>query len=310
MKKKIIIDCDPGHDDAIAIMLAGKNPNIDLLGISVVAGNQTLDKTLRNTLNICQYLEINVPVYSGCDRPMIKDKQVIADDIHGATGLDGPVFPNLTKKAEQKHAVSFLVDTLCSSDTPITLVPTGPLTNIAMAIRMEPQIVEKIDSIVFMGGSMTRGNVTPAAEFNIYADAEAAHIVFSSGAPLVMIGLDVTREVRCFDSIVQHMRQYDNKASHLFVDLMVFFNKTQQEIFGWEGGPLHDPVTIAYLLDPTVLTLKKMYATVDYKSSDSYGRTNCDYFERSLEHKNVHVATAIDIDKFWRLIEQGILQYA
>ncbi len=310
MKKKIIIDCDPGHDDAIAIMLAGKNPNIDLLGISVVAGNQTLDKTLRNTLNICQYLEINVPVYSGCDRPMIKDKQVIADDIHGATGLDGPVFPNLTKKAEQKHAVSFLVDTLCSSDTPITLVPTGPLTNIAMAIRMEPQIVEKIDSIVFMGGSMTRGNVTPAAEFNIYADAEAAHIVFSSGVPLVMIGLDVTREVRCFDSIVQHMRQYDNKASHLFVDLMVFFNKTQQEIFGWEGGPLHDPVTIAYLLDPTVLTLKKMYATVDYKSSDSYGRTNCDYFERSLEHKNVHVATAIDIDKFWRLIEQGILQYA
>ena len=166
-KRKIILDCDPGHDDAVAIMLAAKSPKIDLLGITVVAGNQTLEKTTANALNVCQYLGLDIPVYAGCGQPMIRDKQVIADDIHGETGLDGPVFAPLRKKAEDKHAVLYIIDTLMASDGDITLVPTGPLTNIAMAIRMEPRILPKIREIVLMGGCYQLGNVTPAAEFNI-----------------------------------------------------------------------------------------------------------------------------------------------
>ena len=149
-KRKIILDCDPGHDDAVAIMLAAKSPQIDLLGITVVAGNQTLEKTTANALNVCQYLGLDIPVYAGCGQPMIRDKQVIADDIHGETGLDGPVFAPLRKKAEDKHAVLYIIDTLMASDGDITLVPTGPLTNIAMAIRMEPRILPKIREIVLM----------------------------------------------------------------------------------------------------------------------------------------------------------------
>ena len=151
-KRKIILDCDPGHDDAVAIMLAAKSPQIDLLGITVVAGNQTLEKTTANALNVCQYLGLDIPVYAGCGQPMIRDKQVIADDIHGETGLDGPVFAPLRKKAEDKHAVLYIIDTLMASDGDITLVPTGPLTNIAMAIRLEPRILPKIREIVLMGG--------------------------------------------------------------------------------------------------------------------------------------------------------------
>ncbi len=306
---KIILDCDPGHDDAIAIMLAGKNPSIDLLGISVVAGNHTLDRTLDNTLHICQHLQLSAPVYAGCGHPMVRSKQIIAEDIHGATGLDGPTFPKLVKMKEDTHSVLFIIEALMNSSEPVTLVPTGPLTNIAMAMRLEPSILAKIQKIVLMGGSMTRGNVTPAAEFNIFADAEAAHIVFSSGAPIVMVGLDVTRKARCVSSVIEHMEKYNNRASQLFIDLMMFFNKTQKQIFGWDGGPVHDPVTIAYLIDPSVLTTKNMLTTIDYGSGESYGRTNCDFFGRSKHTSNVNVAVDIDVDLFWQIIEEGIKQY-
>ncbi len=307
--RDIILDCDPGHDDAIAIMLAAKNSAINLLGISVVAGNHTLEKTLENTLHICQYLNLQIPVYAGCGHPIVRSKQVIADDIHGKSGLDGPCFPALTKKAESVHAVTFIIDSIRNSEKAITLVPTGPLTNIAMAIRLAPDILEKIDTIILMGGSMGRGNVTPAAEFNIFADAEAAHIVFSSGVPIVMVGLDVTTKAQCFPSIIDRMSKTKNKASILFQDLMTFFNTTQKKIFGWEGSPLHDPITIAYLINPKVLKTKCMYATVDYHGVESYGRTNCDYFGRSEEKPNVQVAVDIDVDLFWQIIENGIGMY-
>ena len=175
-KTKIILDCDPGHDDAIAIMLAAKNPAIDLLGITVVAGNQTLEKTTVNALNVCQYLGLDVPVYKGCGQPMIRENQLIAADIHGESGLDGPVFAPLTKQMESKHAVLYMVDTLLASDGDITVVTTGPMTNLAMAMRLCPDIVPKIKEIVLMGGSYQLGNMTPAAEFNILVDADAAHV--------------------------------------------------------------------------------------------------------------------------------------
>jgi ribosylpyrimidine nucleosidase len=307
-KTKIILDCDPGHDDAVAIMLAGKSPAIDLLGITVVAGNQTLEKTVRNALNVTAWLDIDVPVYAGCGQPMIREKMV-AGDIHGESGLDGPVFPPLEKKAEDMHAVDFIIRTLMASDGDITMVTTGPMTNLAMAMRMEPRIVEKIRRIVLMGGSYTNGNVTPAAEFNIIADADAAYVCFTSGRPITMVGLDVTRKVLCYPEIVERMAKVGNKASQLFVDLMGHFCKTQKEIFGWAGGPLHDPVTVACLIDPSVLNAKPMNAQVDIRSTSSYGRTNCDYFGYMQLPATADVAIDIDVEKFWDMVEQGLRNY-
>lgn len=309
-QRKIILDCDPGHDDAIAIMLAAKNPTIDLLGITVVAGNQTLDKTLINALNVCQFLGLDVPVYKGCGQPMIREKLVSAPEIHGESGLDGPQFGTLTKKAEQQHAVNYIIDTLLASDGDITIVPTGPMTNLAMAMRLCPDILPKIHEIVLMGGSYQLGNMTPAAEFNILVDADAAHVVFTSGRKITMVGLDVTRKVLCLPSIVERMGKIDNKAAKLFVDLMTFFNKTQKEVFGWAGGPLHDPVTIASLLDPTMLTTKECFTQIDIRSEQSYGRTNCDLFNMLKRPPNSLVAVDIDVAKFWDIIEAGIKAYS
>ncbi len=308
-RTKIILDCDPGHDDAVAIMLAGKSPKIDLLGITVVAGNQTLDNTQRNALNVVQCLGLDVPVYAGCGQPMIREKMT-AGDIHGKTGLDGPVFEPLTRKLEPEHGVNFIIRTLMESSDPITVVTTGPMTNLGMAIRMEPRIVEKIQRIVLMGGAYTNGNVTPAAEFNIIADADAAYVCFTSGRPITMVGLDVTRKALCYPSIVERMDKVGNKASKLFVDLMKHFCKSQKEVFGWEGGPLHDPITVAYLIDPTVLTTKPMHAEIDIRGTQSYGRTNCDYFGYQKKEPNADVAIDIDVEKFWNMIEEGLRLYS
>ena len=307
-KTKIILDCDPGHDDAVAVLLAGSSEAVDLLGITVVAGNQTLEKTAKNALRVVQWLGLDVPVYAGCGQPMIREK-VIAGDIHGESGLDGPVFPPLDRDVQPMHAVEYMIRTLLDSDGDITVVTTGPMTNLAMAMRMEPRIVEKIQRIVLMGGSYQNGNVTPAAEFNIFADADAAYVCFTSGRPITMVGLDVTRKVLCYPEIVERMAKVDNKASRLFVDLMGHFCKTQKEIFGWEGGPLHDPVTVAALIDPTLLTTKPMNAQIENRSVQSYGRTNCDFFGYLQLPATADVAIDIDVEKFWDIVEQGIRYY-
>lgn len=307
-KTKIILDCDPGHDDAAAIMLAAKSPQIELLGITVVAGNQTLEKTLRNALNVVQWLEVDVPVYGGCGRPIVREK-TIAGDIHGKSGLDGPVFPPLERQAEPEHAVNYIIRRLLNSEGEITMVTTGPMTNIAMAMRMEPRILEKIRRIVLMGGAYTNGNVTPAAEFNIFADAEAAHICFTSGRPITMIGLDVTRKVLCYPEIVARMEEVGNKASDLFVRLMGHFCKTQKEIFGWDGAPLHDPVTIASLIDPGLVTTKPMNAQIELRSEQSYGRTNCDFFNYRKLPPTADVAIDINPARFWDIFEEGLKNY-
>lgn len=308
-KRKIILDCDPGHDDAVAIMMAANHPSLELLGITVVAGNQTLEKTTRNALNVCQYLGLDVPVYAGCGIPMVRQRQIIADDIHGETGLDGPVFAPLTRKAEDKHAVQFIIDTLMASDGDITLVPTGPLTNIAMAMRMEPRIVDKIQEIVLMGGAYQLGNVTPAAEFNICADAEAAYVVFTSGRPIVMMGLDLTRQALCYPEIVERMEKIGNRAAGLFADLMRFFCKTQKQVFGWPGGPLHDPTCVAYLIDPTCIETKEMFSEIEIRSERCYGRTLCDYFGVTGKAPNSKVCVKLDVEKYWNIVEECIRNY-
>jgi len=307
-KEKIILDCDPGHDDAVAIMLAAINPKIELLGITVVAGNQKLEKTVNNALKVCNHLNLNVPVYSGMSRPMIRE-QLIADDIHGETGLDGPKFEELKIKTENKHAVNFIIDTLMNSDEKITLVPTGPLTNIGMAIRFEPKIIEKINRIVLMGGSYQLGNMTPAAEFNILADPDAAHIVFSSGVKLVMMGLDLTRQASATKEVVEKIKSLNNKASKLFVDLMEFFAASQKNVFGWTAPPVHDPTTIAYIIDPECIEVKPMFCEIELWSERSYGRTLCDYFGILKKKPNVDVAVKLDFDRFWNLVYENLKLY-
>ena len=307
-KEKIILDCDPGHDDAVAIMLAAINPKIELLGITVVAGNQKLEKTVNNALKVCNHLNLDVPVYSGMSRPMIRE-QLIADDIHGETGLDGPKFEELKIKAEDKHAVNFIIDTLMNSDEKITLVPTGPLTNIGMAIRFEPRIIEKINRIVLMGGSYQLGNMTPAAEFNILADPDAAHIVFSSGVKIVMMGLDLTRQASATKEVVEKIKSLNNKASKLFVDLMEFFAASQKNVYGWSAPPVHDPTTIAYIIDPECIEVKPMFCEIELWSEKSYGRTLCDYFGILKKEPNVDVAVKLDFDKFWNLVYENLKLY-
>ena len=308
VRTKIILDCDPGHDDAVAILLAARHPAIELLGVTVVAGNQTLENTQRNARRVLLWIGSDVPVYAGCPGPLVRQK-IIAADIHGSTGLDGPVFPELTKPLEEEHAVLFIIRTLMASAGDITMVTTGPMTNLAMAIRLEPRIVPKIRRIVLMGGSYTNGNVTPAAEFNMIADAEAASICFGCGRPVTMIGLDVTRKVLCYPEIVERMRRIGNPASDLFVSLMGHFCRTQKEVFGWEGGPLHDPVTIASLIDPGVITVKPMNVQIDLRSTQSYGRTNCDFFGYLKLPETADVAIDIDADRFWDIIEETLRMY-
>ena len=307
MKRNIVLDCDPGHDDAVAILLAGKNPNINLLGISVVAGNQTIEKTARNALNVATYLGINVPICIGCEFPMVRER-VICAAIHGESGLDGFDFQDYGDKFDKRHGVQLLIDSVMNNDK-VTIVATGPLTNVAMAIKMEPRILKRLDEIVIMGGSVDNGNTSPAAEFNIMCDPEAAHVVFSSGVTVRMVGLNVTRKVLVTEDVINRMGKINNKASDMFVKLMKVFNENQRKTFGVAAGPLHDPATIASIIDESLIRWQKMNVVIDISHGPSYGRTNCDVFDYLQAPQNAYVAMDIDVNKYWDIIEKGIKAY-
>lgn len=303
-RTKIILDIDTGHDDAIALMLAAGNPQIDLLGVTVVAGNSTLPNTLKNTLHVCQHLDLDVKVYAGMSRPMVRD-QVTADDVHGKSGLDGPVFAPLTKELEAEHAVDYIIRTLLASSGDITLVPTGPLTNIAMAMRKEPRIIKKIRKISLMGGAYGMGNTTAAAEFNIYVDPEAAHVVFTSGVPINMMGLDLTNQVLATPEIIKRMRKIGNKAGALFGDIMEF-TLHSQAVNGLTAGPVHDVTAVAVLIDSTLFSLREAFVEIDLSHGPSYGRTDCDIYHRTRNPYNAMVGMHTDLPRFWDLVEDAI----
>lgn len=307
MKRNIILDCDPGHDDAVAILLAGKNPKINLLGISVVAGNQTIEKTAKNAYNVASYLGIKVPIAIGCEFPMVRDR-VICASIHGESGLDGFDFPKIDYHFDKRHGVQLIIDSILNNDH-VTVVATGPLTNVAMAIKLEPKILKKIDEIILMGGSVDNGNTSPAAEFNIMCDPEAAHVVFTSGVTVKMIGLNVTRKVIVEDEVISRMEKINNAASDMFVKLMHVFNENQRKTFGIKAGPLHDPATIASIIDEDLIKYQKMNAVIDISHGPSYGRTNCDVFDYLHAEKNAYVAMDINVDKYWDIVEEGIKSY-
>lgn len=303
-KTKIILDCDPGIDDAVAIIMAIAHPDIELLGITVSAGNQTLEKTSRNAIGIVEYLNKgNIRVYPGCRMPMVREKLVTGGDIHGDNGLGGVTFENNKRDCETIHAVEFIRDTIMKSEEKITLVATGPLTNIAMALKMYPEIAEKTESIVLMGGAYGEGNVTASAEFNIYADPEAAYVVAHSDIPKVWMTLDMTNTTKCTPEVIERMKRINTPGADLFVRIMSFYSDVQKKLFGYAGGPLHDPTCLAYLIDRNMIETRKAHVDIDIRSEISYGRTVVDFRGRDGSEFNSDVSVSIDNEKFWNLVE-------
>src|SRR6266513_5673986 len=305
MARKIILDCDPGHDDAMAILLAHGNPEIELVAITTVAGNQTLDKTSLNARRVCTVAGIrHVPVAAGCDRPLIRELRTAAY-IHGESGLDGPSFGEPTVPLDPRHAVDVITESLMDSSGDITLVPTGPLTNVAMAVRKEPRIVEKVQEIILMGGAYTRGNTTPAAEFNIYADTEAAAVVFTAGWPLTMVGLDLTHQALATPAVLQRISSLGTPVSRVAVPLMEFFRETYRRNSGFDSPPVHDPCAVARVIDPTVMHCVDAFVAVETRGEFSSGMTVTDFSGR-LGPTNAQVATKLDVDRFWDLMVDAI----
>ena len=308
MKKPLIMDCDPGRDDAIALMMLGRDESYKLLGITTVAGNHTVSHTFNNAQRLSAWLGIDAPVFRGCERPLLREP-VIAPEIHGDTGLDGFDEQCMPKHQETEHAVTWIVKTLLAAAEPVALLVTGPMTNIAMALRLAPAILSKIDRIVLMGGSMALGNVTPAAEFNIYADPEAARIVFTSGVDLYMAGLDITLQALCGTETIERMSALNNPAAKLFRDLMTPYCEAESRVYGMEKAPLHDPVAVAILQKPELITFRKMYVSIDCTGQEGYGRTYCDYYGKTGLEPNCYVAVGLDTEGFWDLVERQILRY-
>ncbi len=273
MARPIIIDCDPGVDDAIALLLALAHPTqLNILGITTVAGNVSLHYTSQNALKICALTGVNAPVYAGCPRPILRPLATAAN-IHGTTGLQGAELPEPKQSLMVQHAVAFLIDTLQQAPEPITLATLGPLTNIAVALIQAPQIATKIKQIIAMGGAITHGNITPAAEFNIYVDPHAAKAVFESGIPIKLITLDTTHQVLTTAKHLTAFRQLNSAVGNAAADLLTHYGTYDRERYGMDGAPLHDPCVIAYLLQPGLFTFKPTYATVDTTSPDNLGRT-------------------------------------
>ncbi len=300
--QRIILDCDPGHDDAIAILLAAKAPGLQLEGITTTAGNQTVDKTSTNALKVCSLAGIrDVPVCRGMDRPLLRELHTAAS-IHGDSGLDGPALPASEISLAPQHAVDFLIEHLLASDGGMTVVATGPLTNVAMAIRREPRILPKIHRIVLMGGAMGVGNWTPAAEFNMFVDPEAAHIVFTAGRPVTMIGLEVTHQVLATPEIRSRVRALGSKVALLVDELLGFFADTYRRVFGFPSPPLHDPCAVAWVVDPTLISTRAMHVDIELQGEHCIGRTVCDIYGITGKAANVDVGLSIDVDRFWDLL--------
>ena len=309
MKHKIILDCDPGHDDAIALLLAAHHPEMDLLAITTVACNQSVDKTTTNALKVCSLANIrNVPVARGMERPLLRPAQH-DPNIHGESGMDGPNVPEPDMEPVSQHAVDLLIDMLLHSEGDITLVPTGPLTNIAAAIRSEPAILPKIQAISLMGGAIGLGNRTPEAEFNIWADPEAAAIVFGCGRPITMSPLEVTHQALATDEIIGRLRSAKRSVANFVADLLVFFGGTYRDVFGFPAPPVHDPCAVAAVIDPTILQAHMAFVAIETGGEWTTGRTVCDVYGRWGKQPNVRLGYGLNVSRFWEMLIEVLLTY-
>ena len=297
--RKVILDCDPGHDDAMAILLAGAQKDLKILGITTVAGNSPLENTTRNALIITQIAGLNVPVYSGMDRPMIRDPYFAGGEVvHGKSGLEGPILPPLERKPEKEHAVDFIIETIKANKEEITLVPTGPLTNIGMAFRKAPEIIPWVKEISLMGGAINEGNVTPSAEFNIFFDPEAADIVFSAGIPTFIAPLELTHQALVGSRELDKIRELNSNISKFVVDLLEFYSRFHKRRYHMEGAPLHDPCAVLYLIRPDLIETKKMFVQIETKGELTAGRTVCDIWGVTGKEPNIEVGVKLNHQGF------------
>ncbi|PPR45276.1 MAG: Pyrimidine-specific ribonucleoside hydrolase RihA [Alphaproteobacteria bacterium MarineAlpha5_Bin6] len=310
MTKKIILDCDPGHDDAVAIMLAAASNNIEILGITCVGGNSTLENTQLNALKICTLINrTDIKIYAGSNKPINYDL-VTAAHVHGKSGLDtdgDPIIVDSSYKIQEENAVDFIINECHKYIDPIYLCPTGPLTNIALSLQKDPSIKEKIKEIVFMGGAaLCIGNITPSAEFNIYVDPHAANIVLKSGIPITMMGLDVTHKVNVNDEIIKNIKKNNNKSSKFFAELMNFYSRFHRQLYEIDESPLHDPCVIAYLIDETIFKGKLVNVQVEENSELTRGKTVVDWLGVTNRQPNCKVITEANANKFFDLLSNEL----
>lgn len=307
-KRRIIIDTDPGQDDAVAILLALGSPELEVVGITAVAGNVPLKLTEKNARKICELAgRPDIKVYAGAIRPLMRNL-VTAEEVHGKTGLNGPELPEPKMKLQDEHAVDFIVRTLMEEESgTITLCPLGPLTNIALALIREPKIAPRIKEIVLMGGGFFEGgNVTPAAEFNIYVDPHAADVVLRSGVPIVMMPLDVTHKALTSAKRIAAVRALGNRVGEATAQMLEFFERFDEEKYGTDGGPLHDPCVIAYLLKPNLFKGRSCNVTVETASELTMGMTVIDWWGVTKRQKNALVMRDIDSDGFFALLTERL----
>jgi pyrimidine-specific ribonucleoside hydrolase len=303
----IVLDCDPGHDDAIALLLALGSPELDLRAVTTTHGNQTLAKTTANALRILELVgRTNVPVAMGADRPLVRELTVAAH-VHGESGLDGPALPPATTAPVVEDAVALIARVVDASATPVTLVPTGPLTNIAN--YLERHGPEGIDRIVLMGGAIAEGNMTPAAEFNIWADPEAAAAVFACRLDVTMIGLDVTHQAVTTVAFQQRLREV-GRIGTFVADLIDFFTVYHRETYGWEGAPIHDAVAVAHVIQPGLVETLPRHVEIDLVSDLCRGRTVVDLWRRTGHAPNAQVGVRLDTHGFFDLLLERIAALA
>jgi len=301
----MLLDCDPGHDDAIALLLALASPEIELLGVTTVHGNQTLEKTTANAIRILEFAgRGEIPVAAGADRPLVRDLFVAAY-VHGESGLDGPTLPAPRARPVSQHAVDFIAERVLESSSAVTLVPTGPLTNVALLLARHPGVAARLGRIVLMGGSIAEGNVTPAAEFNIWADPEAAHRVFTSGLDVTMIGLDVTHKALLTPDHGRELRGA-GRTGAMVAELLEFYSVFHRETYGFDGSPIHDAVAVAHVATPGLVETVERHVAIECGSELCRGRTLVDLWRRTGNAPNASVGVAIDADRFLRLLVERV----
>ncbi len=305
----VILDGDPGHDDAINFLLALASPELQVLGVTTTYGNVGLPRTTQNALTVLALAGSDVPVYAGADRPLIAAR-LSAEAVHGESGLDGPHLPTPTRAPEAPHAAQFIAQAVLAHPHEVTLLPTGPLTNVALALRLEPRIIPLIRRIVWMGGSTGEGNWTPGAEFNALCDPHAARIVFESGVPITMFGLNATHQAIATPARIQPFRALGTRVGEFTAQLLEFFSAYHREHYGWEGGALHDPMTAAWLLRPELFGTRALHVTVDTTDGPDRGRTVCDLWGVTGEPANADVAETVDADGFFALLVERAARYA
>lgn len=319
MSLPLLIDCDPGHDDAMAILLGVRV--LEVVGITTVHGNASLQDTTRNARQLVELAGLEgIPIAAGMARPLLQAPRY-APEVHGKSGLDGPELPPPSVPLHESHAVEFIIET-SRRVRDLWVIPVGPLTNVAAALRRDPGLAGRLAGISLMGGSLTFGNATPAAEFNIWCDPEAAHVVFTSGVPIKMVGLNVTRQVAATPEHRSAIRRLGTRTARAVAEMLDFYSEQLQRLFGLPGGSMHDPLAVAALVDPDVLTFEPMHVAIELRGEHTRGMTLCDHRHlraddlgagaealRRGEPANARVAVAVRPERFWEGFMEALASY-